>query len=147
MPVTPRIPGRNNGQQQVIAEFRSNGGRVGGFFADIPLLLLTTTGARSGQPRTSALTYLADGERYIVVAAAGGAHRNPDWYHNLMAYPDVTVEVGIEKFKATATIVTGEEREALFARFAAEQPQLVLYQSKTTRQIPVIALGRRDRET
>jgi len=130
--------------QQVITEFRANGGKVGGYFADISLLLLTTTGARSGQSHTTPLSYLADGGRYVVFAAAGGAPGDPDWYHNLIASPRVTVEAGTEVFDATAVVTTGEERGALFERFAAVQPQLMLYQSRTTRQIPVVALNRRE---
>jgi deazaflavin-dependent oxidoreductase (nitroreductase family) len=129
--------------QQVVAEFRSRGGRVGGYFDDIPLLLLTTTGARSGQPRTSPLSYLADGGRYVVFAANAGAPTHPDWYHNLIANPAVTVEIGTTVFDATAIVTTGHERDALFDRFAASQPQLVGYQTRTTRPIPVIVLAPR----
>ena len=132
--------------QQVIAEFRANGGTVGGYFAGISLLLLTTTGAKSSRPHTTPLSYLADGGRYIVFAAAGGAPASPDWYHNLIANPGVTVEAGTEVFEATAAVTTGEEREALFERFAAVQPQLAVYQNRVTRQVPVVALsGRADR--
>lgn len=129
--------------QRVIAEFRAHGGRVGGYFAGIPLLLLTTTGAKSGGPHTAPLGYLADGSRYVVFAAAGGASSGPDWYRNLVADPRATVGVGTEVLEATAVVTTGEERDALFERHAAVQPQLALYQSRTTRQIPVIALSRR----
>lgn len=132
----------SSGQQQVIAEFRSNGGKVGGYFAGIPLLLLSTTGARSGQLRTTPLSYLADDGRYVVFAANGGAPAHPDWYHNLVAGPDVSVEVGTEVFDATAVVVTGEEREALFEQYAAVNPQLALYRASTSRQIPVVALSR-----
>src|ERR1039457_4288651 len=140
------MPERDRGSQnqQVIAEFRANGGVVGGYFAGIPLLLLTTTGAKSGRPHTTPLSYLADGGRCIVFAAAGGAPASPDWYHNLIANPSVTVEAGTEVFDATAAVTTGEERDALFERYAAAQPQLVRYQSRTTRQIPVAALSRRE---
>ena len=129
--------------QQVIAEFRANGGTVGGYFAGISLLLLTTTGAKSSRPHTTPLSYLADGGRYIVVAAAGGAPASPDWYHNLIANPGATVEAGTDVFEATAVVTTGGEREALFERFAAVLPQLAAYQNRTTRQIPVLALSRR----
>ena len=126
--------------QQVIREFRANSGRVGGFYAGMPLLLLTTTGARSGRSHTTPLTYLADGDRYVVVAAAGGAAAGPDWYHNLLARPQVTVEAGTGEFEAAALVITGAEREVMFQRFAAAQPLLTRYQSMTTRQIPVVAL-------
>ena len=134
---------RSSQNQQVITEFRANGGIVGGYFAGIPLLLLTTTGARSGQPHTTPLSYLTDSLRCVVFAAAGGAPASPDWYHNLTADPGVTVEAGTEVFEATAVVTTCGERDALFERYAAVQPQLVRYQSRTTRQIPVVALSRR----
>ena len=139
------MPERDRGgrNQEVIDEFRANGGQVGGYFADMSLLLLTTTGARSGQPHTTPLSYFADSDRCIVFAAAGGAPADPDWYHNLLADPRVTVEAGTEVFEATAAAATGEERDALFGRFAAVRPQLLQYQDRTTRQIPVVALTRR----
>jgi deazaflavin-dependent oxidoreductase (nitroreductase family) len=117
---------------------------VGGYFAGMSLLLLTTTGARSGQSHTTPLGYFADGDRCIVFAAAGGAPADPDWYHNLLADPRVTVEAGTEMFEATAT-TTGEERDALFDRFAAARPHLLQYRDRTTRQIPVVAPTRSDR--
>ena len=130
--------------QQVIAEFRAHGGEVGGYYSGFSLLLLTTTGARSGQSRTTPLSYLADRDRYIVVAAAGGAPAHPDWYYNLIAHPRVSVEAGTEVFDATAVVTSGQERDALFERFAARYPQLVVYQGRTTRPVPVIALHRED---
>lgn len=138
---------RNSQTQQVIAEFRAHGGRVGGYFADIPLLLLTTTGAKSRQLHTTPLAYLVDGERYVVCAAAGGAPQDPDWYHNLVAKPEVTVEVGSEVFTATAVVMTGEERTLLFECFTAVNGQLALYQARTTRQIPMVALYRHEGHT
>lgn len=134
---------RSSQNQQVIDEFRANGGQVLGYFDGIPLLLLITTGAKSSQPHTTPLSYLADDSRYIVFAAAGGAAAHPDWYHNLIADPRVTVEARGEVFEATAVVVAGEERDALFERYAAVQPQLALYQDRTTRRIPVVALIRR----
>jgi len=140
------MPNRDLGNvnQQVIAEFRTTGGTVGGYVAGMTLLLLTTVGAKSGRRQTVPLTYLADGERHVVVAAAGGTAANPAWYHNLITNPTVTVEVGTDVFDATARIATGDEREALFSRFVAQYPQLALYQARTTRQIPVIILTRRE---
>jgi deazaflavin-dependent oxidoreductase (nitroreductase family) len=129
-------------QDPVIEEFRRSGGQAGGYFATIPLLLLTTTGARTGQPRTTPLAYMVDGDRRIVAAGAGGAPRHPAWYFNLVADPAVTVEVSREAFPARAIVTAGEEREALFERFAAEQPQLLDYAARTTREIPVVALVR-----
>jgi deazaflavin-dependent oxidoreductase (nitroreductase family) len=127
----------------VIEEFRANAGRVGGRFEGIPLLLVTTTGARSGRTRVNPVTYLPDGERLIVFGSMGGAPTNPDWYHNLVANPLVGVEVGEERFEAEAEVVTGEERDRLYARQVARNPQFAEYERRTTRRIPVVALTRR----
>jgi deazaflavin-dependent oxidoreductase (nitroreductase family) len=130
-------------QERVVAEFRARGGKVGGYHAGMQLLLLTTTGARTGQRRAVPLTYLPDGDRYIVTAGNAGADRHPAWYHNLAANPDVTVEVGNEVFPAVAVIAGEAEREALYERVAAVYPQAGGYQAQTTRQIPVVILTRR----
>ena len=128
--------------KQIIEEFRSNGGKVGGSFEGAPLLLLTTTGARSGMARTTPVMYLPDGERLIIFASKAGASTNPDWYHNPIAHPQATVEVGSETFQVTAVEVLGEERDQLYARQAALYPGFAAYEAKTTRRIPVIALQR-----
>ncbi len=128
--------------KQIIEEFRSHGGKVGGPFKGAPLLLLTTTGARSGMARTTPVMYLPDGDRLIIFATNAGASTNPDWYHNLMALPKATVEVGSETFEVKAVEVTGEERDQLYARQAALFPGFADYEAKTTRRIPVIALRR-----
>jgi deazaflavin-dependent oxidoreductase (nitroreductase family) len=128
--------------QNIIAEFRANAGKVGGPFAGRPMLLLTTTGAKSGQPRTSPLVYTTDRDRLVVIASKGGAPTNPAWYHNLLANPEVTLEVGTERFPARATVETGPERERLFAAQAALMPGFADYQRKTTRQLPVITFER-----
>jgi len=125
---------------QIAAEFRANGGQVGGMFAGATLLLLTTTGAKSGARRLNPLVYYGEGERYMVFASAGGAARHPDWYFNLTANPEVTVEVGAETFRARATELTGEDRDRIYAAQAARSPQFAEYQKATTRRIPVIAL-------
>ena len=130
-------------QERVVAEFRARGGRVGGYHATMQLLLLTTTGARTGQRRTVPLTYLPDGDRYIVTAGNAGSDRHPAWYYNLAANPDVTVEVGTEAFKAVAIIADETQRGALHELFAAAYPQLDGYQAQTTRQIPIVILSRR----
>jgi deazaflavin-dependent oxidoreductase (nitroreductase family) len=130
----------NAQNRMVVAEFRRSQGRVGGYFADKPLLLLTTTGAKSGKKRINPLGYLADGDRYVVFASLVGGPTNPDWYHNLVADPDVVVEVGTRTFEATAVVTKGEERDTLFKRQAALHPQWASYQTFTTREIPVIAL-------
>jgi deazaflavin-dependent oxidoreductase (nitroreductase family) len=131
---------RNDWNRQTIEEFRANGGKVGGMWEGRPLLLLTTTGAKSGQRRTRPVMYLRDGDRLLVFASKGGAPTNPDWYHNLIAHPEVTVEVGTENYEATATPLTGEERDRLFAKQAGLYPQFGAYQARTTRKIPVVAL-------
>ena len=97
------------------------------------MLLLRTTGARSGKPRVNPLAYTADGERLVIIASKGGTPTNPDWYHNIVAHPDVTVEVGTETFEARATVVEGPERDALYAKQAAMMPNFAEYQAKTTR--------------
>lgn len=128
-----------NYNQMVIERFRANGGKVGGPNA---LLLLTTTGARSGKPRTAPVAYSRDGDHLVIVASKGGGPTNPDWYHNLLAHPIVTVELGSERFQARANVAQGQERERLFAQHAALMPGFAEYQQKTTRQIPVIILER-----
>ena len=136
---------QNDFNQQIIAEFRANRGVVGGPFAGAPMLLLTATGAKSGDQRTTPLVYLPDGDRYLIFASKGGAPTNPAWYHNLIAHPEATVEVGTEKFQATATELKGEERDRLYAKQAELRPAFGEYQQKTSRTIPVIALTRRTR--
>jgi deazaflavin-dependent oxidoreductase (nitroreductase family) len=130
-------------QERVVAEFRARGGRVGGYHASMQLLLLTTTGARTGQRRAVPLTYVPDGDRYIVTAGNAGSDRHPAWYHNLLANPEATVEVGSEAFGAVAVIAEEPEREALYALFAAVYPVADDYQAQTARQIPVAILTRR----
>lgn len=133
---------------KIIEEFRANRGKVGGMFEGTPLILLTTTGARSGVPRTNPVACLRDGERLLVFASYAGAPRHPDWYHNLLADPTVTVEAGdgtaVETFTATAHPLAGEERDQAYARQAALVPAFAGYQEKTSRVIPVVALYRRD---
>ena len=128
--------------QTVIEEFRANEGRVGGQFATVPMLLLHTLGAKSGQPRVNPLAYLDDGEQLVIVASFAGAPNNPPWYYNLVANPAVGVEVGSEEFRATATVVEEPERSALYEKVAAALPAFTEYRNKTTRTIPVIALTR-----
>ena len=130
--------------QRTIAEFRANHGRVGGNFAGAPLLLLHTVGARSGQPRMNPMMYLADGGRYLVFASKAGSDSNPDWYWNLRANPDVTIEVGDETIAVHATELTGAERNEKYRIQSERFPGFAGYQQKTSRTIPVIALTRRD---
>nr|MDT0657936.1 nitroreductase/quinone reductase family protein [Micromonospora sp. DSM 115978] len=130
----------NSFNQQVIDEFRANQGRVGGPFEGARLLLLTTTGARSGKPHTTPVGYLPDGERIIVIASAGGAPNHPAWYHNLAAQPRVTVEDGYFTYPADAVVLAGEERDLIFARAVEADPGWGDYQTATSRLIPVVAL-------
>ena len=144
----------NDWNRQFIEEFRAHAGKIrerlagapviGSPLTGVPLLLLTTTGAKSGQRRITPLVYLPDDDRLIVFASKGGAPTNPDWYHNLIAHPQVTVEVGTEIFEATAIVLTGEERDRLYAQQAERFPHLHFAekQAKTSRKIPVIALER-----
>jgi deazaflavin-dependent oxidoreductase (nitroreductase family) len=127
---------------QIAAEFRANEGQVGGMFAGATLLLLTTTGAKTGAARLNPLVYYGEGDRYVVFASAGGSPRHPDWYFNLTAHPEVTVEVGTETFRARATELVGEDRDRIYAAQAARSPQFAEYQQNTTRRIPAIALER-----
>ena len=126
--------------RRVVEEFRAKGGNVQGW---APLILLTTKGAKSGQTRVYPLMSIPDGDHYLAVASKGGAPKNPLWYYNLLAHPDVTVEVGNEKFAATARLLTGNEREQAFAKAVAVFPPYGEYQKKTARQIPVFLLERR----
>jgi deazaflavin-dependent oxidoreductase (nitroreductase family) len=140
--VMSEATGPENFNTKIIREFRENEGKVGGPFEGAPLLLLTSTGARSGQPRTSPMMYLPDGGRYVVFASKAGAPSNPDWYHNLVAHPDASIEVGTDRFGVKATVITGAERDDLYARQAQLYPGFAEYEAKTTRTIPVIALER-----
>ena len=125
---------------RIIEEFRSNGGRVGGPFAGAPILLLTTTGAKTGKQRTNPLAYLPDGERVVVFASKAGAPTNPDWYHNLVAQPDVTIEVDGETRPVRARVTQGAERDELFSRQKQAMPGFADYEAKTDRVIPVVEL-------
>nr|WSX24021.1 nitroreductase/quinone reductase family protein [Streptomyces tubercidicus] len=128
--------------RQVIEEFRANGGCVGGPFEGGRLLLLTTTGARSGAPHTTPLGYLPDGDgRVLVIASAGGAPKHPAWYHNLVAHPRVTVEAGVFAYEAQAVVLEGAERDRAFARAVDSDPGWSEYQEKTDRVLPVVALA------
>jgi deazaflavin-dependent oxidoreductase (nitroreductase family) len=126
----------------VIDEFRANEGKVGGHFEGAPVLLLTATGAKSGQQRTTPVMYLPDGDRMVIFASKAGADTNPGWFHNLVANPSATVEVGGDTVEVQALVTEGEERERLFRTQAELYPQFADYEKKTTRQIPVVALER-----
>jgi deazaflavin-dependent oxidoreductase (nitroreductase family) len=124
--------------RRIVEEYRSNGGKVGQLGGTSRLLLLTTKGARSGLPRTAPMMYASDGDRLVVYASDAGAPHHPGWYHNLVAYPEVTVEVGSDRFDATAVVTAGDERERLWRLFPFPE-----HQEKAQREIPVIAVERR----
>ena len=124
----------------IIEEFRANAGRLGGSWEGRDLLLLTTTGRKSGRPHTKPMVYTRDGDRLLVYASKGGAPRHPDWYLNLAADPRVVVEVGPNRFEAIATPLEGAERDREFAAQAARNPVFADYERKTSRVIPVVAL-------
>ena len=123
----------------VIDEFRANEGRVASF-ASQPLLLLTHRGARSGTARTNPVAYFRDGDDLVIVASKGGAPTNPDWYHNLLANPEATVEVGTEEFAVTARPTDEQERRRLWAMITAANPAFATYEEKAPRTIPVMIL-------
>ncbi len=133
-----------NWNDAIIEEFRANEGRVGGRFEGRTLLLLHTVGGKSGEARTNPLVYLADDGRFVVFGSKGGAPTHPDWYHNLLANPDVSIEVGTETIPVRAHVVGGAARDALWARQVAANPAFKDYEDKTDRTIPVIVLERRD---
>jgi deazaflavin-dependent oxidoreductase (nitroreductase family) len=128
---------------QVIAEFRDNHGKVGGNFEGAPLLLLHSTGAKSGEERVSPMMYLPDGDRFLVFASKAGADTNPDWYHNLKAHPEARIELGDDTIDVIAEELPRAERDAKYAVQAALYPGFADYEKKTDRVIPVLALTRR----
>jgi len=133
----------NNYNTQIIEEFHANEGKVGGPFDGTTLLLLTHRGAKTGTVRTNPLAYIEEDGRYFVFGSKGGASTNPDWYHNLRANPDATIEIGTKKFDVTAEVLTGEERDRVWTRNVRERPAFGDYEKRTSRKIPVIALTRK----
>lgn len=133
----------NDWNKQVIAEFRANGGKVGGYFEGANMVLLHTTGAKSGQERINPLVYTTDGDNLVIIASKGGADSNPDWYYNLLANPVTSVEVGTEQFEVQATSVTEEpERSRLYAKMVTHREGFAEYEQKTSRKIPAVVLER-----
>lgn len=130
---------RMNFNQGVIEEFRANEGQVQGW---APLILLTTRGARSGQSRIYPLMSVPYGEHFLAIASKGGAPTHPQWYYNLLAHPEVTLEVGADTLPATARLLSGEERQQAFARATEIFPAYAEYQQRTEREIPVFLLTR-----
>ena len=133
----------NDFNTKIIEEFRANEGRVGAPFEGAPMVLLTTTGARSGKPHTTPLVPLLEDGRVYVFASMGGAPKHPAWFFNVRANPHVTVEQGTEKYEGDARILEGKERDEVYGRQAALRPPFAEYQQKTTRRIPVVELVRR----
>jgi len=132
----------NEFNQRVISEFRANQGKVGGQMAGMALLLLTTTGAKTGRTLTKPLAFTTDGDRIVLIASFAGSPHNPAWFVNLVANPTVTVELGSDRFQARAIVPSGDERQRLFDRQAEKLPIFNDYQKKTSRQIPVVVLER-----
>ena len=129
--------------ERLIADLRANSGKAtSGPFLGRPVLILTTTGAKSGIKRETPVVYTRDGDRWVVIASKGGAPTHPSWYHNLVANPTVTVEVDGERFEARARVTEGDEHDRLYAAMAAKMPAFADYQLKTTRKIPAIVLER-----
>lgn len=137
------LPGVSDWNARIIEEFRTNGGEVGGPFEGASMLILHSTGARTGQERITPLVYQADGERIAVFASKGGAPEHPAWYHNLLAKPDVAVELGTETVPMRARVAEGDERERLWTRQKQLMPGFAEYEARTSRQIPVVILERR----
>jgi len=137
-----RMTTPQNRNAPVIEEFRANGGKVGGRWEGGNLLLLGTTGAKSGAKRTTPMTFCKEGEVYHVFASKAGADVHPDWYHNLVANPTVTVEVLGDTFEATATVLDRPERDRVYAEQVKLAPGFGTYQEGTQRIIPVVALTR-----
>lgn len=130
--------------QRIIDEFRANAGKPPSWSGSSPLILVHHRGARTGAERVNPVAYLDDDGRYVIFASKAGAPANPDWYHNLKAHPDTTIEVGSDTVAVTAAEATGAERDRLFATQAQRSPQFAEYQEKTDRVIPVIVLTPRD---
>ena len=127
---------------QVIEEFRSNDGKVGGMFDHLDLLLLHHTGAKSGQERVTPLAYYKDGDDYAIFGSKAGAPTHPAWYHNVLAHPETTIEVGSDTLQVTASEAQGAERDRIYNAQAARAPQFAEYEEKTGgRIIPVIVLS------
>ena len=134
----------NERNLKVIEEFRTSAsGSSTTFGSDRPIILLTTTGAKTGNQHTTPVMYRREGDRLAIFASKGGAPTSPDWYHNLVANPTVTVEVGKDKYEATASVAKGPDRDQIYAAQAKEYPQFGEYQEKTTRQIPVVLLEKK----
>ena len=130
--------------KKIIEEFRANEGRVGGHFENMTLLLLHATGTKGGLPRLNPAAYTMDRDRIVIIASKGGADTHPDWYYNLVSNPNVTIEVGTEKYDAVASVEEEPDRTRLYDQMAAKYPGFEEYRQKTSRVIPVITLKRKE---
>ncbi len=126
----------------IIQEFRDNQGVVGGMFEGRPLLLLTSTGAKTGNPHTTPAACYMDGDAWVIIASAAGADSNPAWYFNLKANPKARIEVGAETLDVEATEAVGDDRDRLYAGMVELSPQFAEYELTTARKIPVFRLAR-----
>lgn len=134
----------NDFNQQIIEEFRANGGKVGGPFEGAPMLILHSTGAKSGKERINPLVFQPNGERWVIFASKAGAPTHPDWYHNLVAQPEASIEVGTDTVPVTATVAEGDEHDQLWEAQKAAAPGFAEYEEKAQgRRIPVVILTRR----
>jgi deazaflavin-dependent oxidoreductase (nitroreductase family) len=130
----------NDFNRKIIEEFRANGGKVGGAFAGAPMVILHTTGAKTGAERVHPLVYAPRGDQVVVFASKAGAPSHPAWYLNLVANPDATIEIGDETRRVTARVAEGAEREEIWSKQKHAMPGFADYEQKTTRQIPVVIL-------
>lgn len=142
-PAPGLAPSVSDWNAKIIDEFRANAGNVGGPFEGAPVLLLHTTGAKSGQERVNPVMYQRVGDAYAVFASKGGAPTNPDWYHNVLAHRDVTAEIGTDTVRLRARVAEGDERERIWSTQKERYPGFADYDSKTSRQIPVVILERK----
>ena len=120
--------------------YRATGGLVGGKVDGLKIMLLTTVGRKSGEKRTVPLPYYRDGKRYVLVASFGGNDKNPAWFHNISANPEIEIQVGFRKLKARATIADEAERKRIWDQITYEFPRYLEYQKKTTREIPIVVI-------
>jgi deazaflavin-dependent oxidoreductase (nitroreductase family) len=132
----------NDWNAKIIEEFRAHGGKIGGPFEGAPMLLLHTTGAKSGAARVNPMVYQADGDRFVVFASKRGAPTSPDWYHNLVAGGPASVEIGTETFPVSARVTGGAERDRYWTKQKQDMPGFADYERSTTREIPVVVLER-----
>lgn len=136
------MPEVDDWNTKIIEEFRANGGKVGGQFEGAPMLIMHTTGAKSGKERVIPVMYQVVGDHFAVFASKAGAPSHPDWYHNLVAHPDITVEVGSDTVAVSARVTKGDERQEIWTRQKKDYPQFAGYEEATTREIPVVLLER-----